>query len=243
MKINNAFYDELHEKWYTDTKHPIALLRRENAARNPWILKTLEEKKGKGLQVLDVGCGAGFLTNVLAEHGHHVMGIDLSPNSLKVAQSRDQTGTVRFIAGDARALPFEKESFDAVCAMDLLEHVEEPNVVIQEAARVLRKGGLFFFHTFNRNWLSRLIVIQGLKWWLPHSPPDLHVYPLFIKPKELEAWCSSCGLRVEQMHGLVPHLLSFSFWKSFTRRYVDERVTFRFSTSLRMGFVGFARAT
>jgi 2-polyprenyl-6-hydroxyphenyl methylase/3-demethylubiquinone-9 3-methyltransferase len=239
-QINNSFYDELQEKWYSDTHHPIALLRRENAARNPWILKTLQDRVGSHLKVLDVGCGAGFLTNALAKEGHKVVGIDLSPNSLTVAEDRDETKSVSFCQGDARELPFTQRSFDAVCAMDLLEHVECPSRVIQEAARVLKPGGLFFFHTFNRNWLSRLIVIQGLKWWLPDSPPNLHVYPLFIKPCELKEWCHSSALIVEEMHGLVPRLLSLSFLKSFVRHYVDEKMEFRFSSSLKTGYLGYA---
>jgi 2-polyprenyl-6-hydroxyphenyl methylase / 3-demethylubiquinone-9 3-methyltransferase len=239
-QINNSFYDELQEKWYSDTHHPIALLRRENAARNPWILKTLQERGRSHLNVLDVGCGAGFLTNALAKEGHKVVGIDLSPNSLRVAKDRDETKSVSFFHGDARELPFTQRSFDAVCAMDLLEHVESPHRVIQEAARVLKPGGFFFFHTFNRNWLSRLIVIQGLKWWLPDSPPNLHVYPLFIKPSELKKWCQSSALEVEEMHGLVPHLFSLPFLKSFVCHYVDEKMEFRFSSSLKTGYLGYA---
>ena len=240
-QINNAFYDELDEKWYSDTHHPIALLRRENAARNPWILKILRERRGSQLKVLDVGCGGGFLINALAEQGHIVTGIDLSLSSLRIAETK--TNSASFFQGDARCLPFPRKSFDVVCAMDLLEHVEEPHLVIQEAARVLKPGGFFFFHTFNRNWLSRLIVIQGLKWWLPDSPPHLHVYPLFIKPQELKEWCHSCSLKVEEMHGLVPRLFSFSFLKSFIRHYVDEKMEFRFSSSLKTGYVGYASIT
>lgn len=239
-QINNAFYDQLEERWYSDTHHPIALLRRENAARNPWILKTVQVRKGARLKILDVGCGGGFLTNALAKEGHQVTGIDLSLGSLRIAKDRDETKNVSFLEGDARQLPFISKSFDVVCAMDLLEHVEEPSRVIKEAARVLKPGGLFFFHTFNRNWLSRLIIIQGLKWWLPDSPPDLHVYPLFIKPSELKEWCRSSLLEIEEMHGLVPRLFSISFLKSFIRHYVDEKMEFRFSRSLKTGYLGYA---
>jgi 2-polyprenyl-6-hydroxyphenyl methylase/3-demethylubiquinone-9 3-methyltransferase len=239
-QINNAFYDELQEKWYSDTHHPIALLRRENAARNPWILKTLLTRRGNQLKVLDIGCGGGFLTNALAKQGHLVTGVDLSQSSLRVAEDRDETKSACFIQADARDIPCPDASFDAVCAMDLLEHVEEPICVIKEAARLLKPGGLLFFHTFNRNWISRLIVIQGLKWWLPHSPPDLHVYPLFIKPQELKEWCCRYGLKVEKMHGLVPRLFSLPFLKSFTRHYVDEKIEFRFSSSLKTGYLGYS---
>ena len=236
--INNAFYEELKEKWYSDWEHPIALLRKENETRNPWILETIDKVLGPGQLILDVGCGGGFLTNTLAQAGHKAVGIDLSPNSLKMAESQDRTGNARYIQADALQLPFADGSFDAVCAMDLLEHVEEPSQVIAEAARVLKPGGLFFFHTFNRNWLSWLIVIKGVEWCVPNTPRDLHVLDLFIKPKELKNWCLQHEIQVQCMKGLIPKL-SWAFWRSFARRKVDEKVAFRFSTSLKTGYLGF----
>src|SRR3990167_3717062 len=72
--INNDFYEDLEERWYTASDHPIALLRAENAVRVPWIIELI----GKRKKVLDVGCGAGILTNALSKAGHEVDGIDLS---------------------------------------------------------------------------------------------------------------------------------------------------------------------
>lgn len=237
--INNAFYDELEEKWYSEWAHPIALLRKENETRNPWILETIDKHLGANRRVLDIGCGGGFLTNTLAQAGHDAFGIDLSLNSLKVAKAQDRTGKAHFIRADALHLPFLDHSFDAVCAMDLLEHVEKPALVIAEAARVLKKGGLFFFHTFNRNWLSWLIVIKGVEWWMPTTPRRLHVYNLFIKPQELRQWCQEQGIQVQEIKGLCPKLFSLPFLTSFIRRKVDEKVSFRFTSSLKTGYLGF----
>jgi len=91
--INNTFYDFLCDEWYTASNHPIALLRAENKVRNPWIAEVIEKKfrKEKNLSVLDVGCGAGLLTNSLGFLGYDVSGIDLSEQSLKVAKNRDLT--------------------------------------------------------------------------------------------------------------------------------------------------------
>ncbi len=89
--INNAFYDDLGNMWNTANDHPIALLRAENALRNPWIQKVLEENNYSGAKVLDIGCGGGLLTNYLARKGHEVSGIDLSTKSLDIAKEFDQT--------------------------------------------------------------------------------------------------------------------------------------------------------
>ncbi len=236
--INNAFYEELDEKWYSDWTHPIALLRKENETRNPWILETIEKVLGSELKILDIGCGGGFLTNALALAGHHAVGIDLSLNSLKTAQKQDKTGKARFIQGNALQLPFLDNSFDVVCAMDLLEHVEQPAQVIAEASRVLKENGLFFFHTFNRNWLSWLIVIKGVDWCVPNAPRNLHVLNLFIKPDELKEWCLQQQIHVLEMKGLIPKI-SLPFLTSFIRRKVDKKISFRFSPSLKMGYLGF----
>ncbi len=194
--INNAYYDDLDEKWNSASDHPIALLRAENHLRNPWIADVIHKKNPGPSKVLDIGCGAGFLTNALARKGHFVSGIDLSVQSLAIAKKGDSTESVEYKCASAYKLPFDDMSFDAVCAMDLLEHVENPTLVIEEASRVLKKNGLFFFHTFNRNLLSYLIVIKGLDWCFSNAPKNIHVYPLFIKPEEMRDICSQKGLTV-----------------------------------------------
>jgi 2-polyprenyl-6-hydroxyphenyl methylase/3-demethylubiquinone-9 3-methyltransferase len=224
--------------WHTASDHPIALLRAENAIRNPWILKTIQERKQKTCQVLDIGCGAGLLSNQLAQAAHSVTGIDLSLGSLEVAQAQN-TGAV-FLEADATRLPFPDECFDIVCAMDLLEHVERPELVVQEASRVLKPEGIFFFHTFNRNWLSYLIIIKGVEWFVKNAPKNMHIYSLFIKPKELKGMMSEKGLMLQNIQGLVPDPASKAFWKMLAKRVIDKEFRFKFSKNLQTGYVGWA---
>lgn len=238
--INNKFYDDLHDAWYEEEHHPIALLRAENAVRNPWILKTIQDYKNEACKILDIGCGGGLLSNELARAGHPVTGIDISQTSLDQAKKRDSTGTVNYICCDAAKLPFEKESFDVVCAMDFLEHVEEPEKVVQEASRVLKPGGLFFFHTFNRNFLSYLLVIKCVEWLIPNVPKRMHVYKLFIRPDELKTYCYKADLLIQSVQGLMPDLKHSSFWKSFFQRKVVPDFRFSFTPSVKVGYVGFA---
>lgn len=233
--INNGFYDELGEAWYTRGDHPIALLRAENAIRIPWIAKNLSPASS----LLDIGCGAGILTNALAEEGHSVTGIDVSEKSLDIAKSRDKTGAVCYLKASGYSLPFPDCSFDAVSAMDLLEHVETPHLVIAEASRVLKPKGLFFFHTFNRNLLSYLLIIKGVDWFVPNAPRNMHVYPLFIKPREMEAMCEAYRLRISALHGFRP--LFSSSLKLALRKQIPEDFSFRFCRSLKTGYCGYAR--
>ncbi len=236
--INNAFYDSLGDDWYTALDHPIALLRAENKVRNPWIIKEIQ-KRFQNASVLDVGCGAGLLTNALAPLGFKISGIDLSEESLKVARAKDPTQKVSYIHASAYELPFPDNSFDVVSAMDILEHVEEPEKLIQEASRVLKKGGIFFFHTFNRNPLSYLFIIKGVDWCVKNAPKNMHIYPLFIKPKELRLLCKKNDLGVESMMGLRPRFNAPFFRMLFTRK-VPADFSFRFSKELLTGYVGMA---
>jgi 2-polyprenyl-6-hydroxyphenyl methylase/3-demethylubiquinone-9 3-methyltransferase len=124
--------------------------------------------------------------------------------------------------------------------MDLLEHVEKPFQVIQEASRVLKKGGLFFFHTFNRNLLSYLMVIKGVEWCFSNTPANMHVYPLFLKPKELSHMCINHHLLVEKLIGVSPDMKNSSFWKMVFKRKVDQNFRFIFTNSLKTGYSGYA---
>lgn len=237
--VNNALYDTLGRRWYTAHDDPVALLRAESRLRNPWVVERLMSRFGPGASVLDVGCGAGFLSNHLARAGFRVDGLDASAESLAVAAEYDETRSVRYRLGDALALPYASASFDAVCAMDFLEHVEDPARVVSEAARVLRPGGLFFFHTFNRNLVAWLVVIKGVEWFVKNTPPDMHVLRLFIKPGELTAMARAVGLEPIELHGSAP-VVSRAFFRMLWTRAVPPDFAFRFTRSTRLAYTGIA---
>jgi 2-polyprenyl-6-hydroxyphenyl methylase/3-demethylubiquinone-9 3-methyltransferase len=226
--INNDFYHDLGERWQTASDHPIALLRAENRLRNPWIANSIPSPS----RILDMGCGAGFLTHEMAQYGHDAVGVDLSEESLAIAQKLDSTGRIQYLKADAAAVPFPDASFDVVCAMDLLEHVENPAAVVQEASRLLKPGGLFFFHTFNRTPLSWFLVIKGVEWSVKNTPDRMHVYRLFLKPQELEKICNDNRLLVKELRGVSVKFTSKAFWKMVFTRIVPEDLEFVFTNSL-----------
>jgi len=241
VAVNNDIYFGLGEHWYADEDSPVALLRAESKLRNPWIAARLDEAFGTGpCRVLDVGCGAGFLSNDIALRGRAVTGIDIAADALAVAHAHDASGRVRYVEGDALALPFEDRAFDAVCAMDLLEHLETPERAIAEASRVLAPGGLFFFHTFNRNVLSWLVIIAGVKWFVRNAPEHMHVLRLFLKPRQVRAACIANGLEAPALIGVRPRLTR-PFWKMLVTGRVASDFTFTFTRSTHLGYTGVAR--
>src|SRR5262245_26361248 len=135
-QVNNAIYRQLGDRWYTAQDDPIALLRAESRARNPWIAGYIRRAfPSVRVKVLDIGCGGGFLSNYLADAGFNVTGLDASAESLMVARRYDPTGSAYYVAGDAYHLPYDSGEFQAACAMDFLEHVDEPQCVIRSEER------------------------------------------------------------------------------------------------------------
>lgn len=240
LEIDNTIYEKYGERWYSAYDDPVALLRAENKTKFPWILnklRTLCDHKGS---ILDVGCGGGFLSNELARQGYQVTGVDVSPESLKVAEAHDTTKTVKYEVADAFKLPYPDASFDALTAMDFLEHVENPDLVIKEFSRVLKPGGLFFFHTFNRNPLAYIVIIKLLEWFIKNTPKNMHVLRLFIKPKELENYAVKAGLRVMSMVGIRPVFSSID-WGMVKTGIVSRNMEFKLTKGTLLSYMGVAR--
>mgnify|MGYP001578519141 FL=1 len=237
-KINNEIYHSLGERWYSAFDDPVALLRAQSELLAPWIIQKIGSPSC--CTILDIGCGGGFMSNRFAKAGFDVDAIDLSEDSLAIARKHDSTGKVRYTLADGYHLPFSDRAFRVVTAMDFLEHVEDPKAIIAEVSRVLAPGGLFFFHTFNRNFLSRIVVIKMVELLVANTPDHLHIYRLFIKPSELRDYCHSHDLSIIEMSGVRPKLSTLSIGDIF-RRTVPKGFQFELSPSLQISYLGYAK--
>ena len=234
-EVDNTIYDAYGDQWYTATDDPMALLRAENKVKSPWILSRVKESN----VILDVGCGAGFLTNELALAGHKVTGVDLSESSLAVAARHDKTNTLIYRFANAYELPFSDASFDVLCAMDFLQHVEDPARAIKEFSRVLKPGGKFFYHTFNRNFIAWFVIIKLVEWLIPKTPKNMHILRLFIKPHELKLYCQLANLQTQEQIGIKPMFSSIRITKIFSGK-VPPEMRFELTSSLLTSFMGVA---
>jgi 2-polyprenyl-6-hydroxyphenyl methylase/3-demethylubiquinone-9 3-methyltransferase len=241
--VNNDIYDTLGDRWYGADDDPVALLRAEGRLHVPWVGQHLARTcRGRVCRVVDVGCGAGFIANGLARMGHEVVGVDQAESALEVAARHDETRSVRYLCADSSALPFPDASFDAACAMDFFEHIDALDPTLAEIARVLVPGGLLFFHTFNRNLLSFLVVIKGVEWFVRNVPRDMHLLGAFITPDELRASCAGHGLAMRQLLGCEPSL-STALLRMLATGVVPPSFAFRFTPRTWTGYSGVAEKT
>ncbi len=158
-----------------------------------------------GARVLDVGCGGGLLAEALARRGAQVVAIDLSPAMISTAQlhAAESALAIDYRVQDAQVLAqAQPHQFDAVCCMEMLEHVSDPQAFIDLLSQLVKPGGAIFVSTLNRNLKAFLLAIVGAEYVLRLLPRGTHEYERFIRPAELATWARRAGLSLLDTAGL-----------------------------------------
>jgi len=154
----------------------------------------------QGLDVLDLGCGGGYMSEALARRGANVVGVDPSGASLQAARLHAaQAGlAIDYRQGVGEAIPAADRSVDRLVCVDVLEHVQDVQKVLAEVRRLLRPGGIFLFDTVNRNLLSSFLVVTMAEDLLRIIPRGTHDPQKFIKPVELQRRLEMLGFTVDR---------------------------------------------
>lgn len=255
--IDNAIYDRIPHDWWSDDSFMALLRNAVNPPRFAYFSEVLRRygRAPGSLSVLDVGCGGGLLSERFASIGCAVTGVDRSLPTLDAARTHAQAAglVIRYQEGDAQALPFGSAQFDVVCCCDVLEHVDDVDRVIDEIARVMKPGGIFFFDTINRTWLSKLFAIKLAQDWAPTRlvPRNIHVWEQFIRPQELAASLERHALAAREFVGLSPSMNPFKVLASLARLKLG-RISFgemgnslllAKSRDLSLAYMGFASSS
>ena len=158
-----------------------------------------------GARVLDVGCGGGLLTEALARAGASVLGIDLAPGMIEVAQlhAAEQSLAIDYRLAGAEELAAGDERFDIVTCMELIEHVPNPARMLVSLGELARPGGSVFLSTLNRSLKSFLLAIVGAEYVLQLIPRGTHEYERLIRPSELTRWGRRAGLAPRAIAGIA----------------------------------------
>ena len=174
---------------------------------------TNKDKPFKNLNILDIGCGGGLLSEPMSRLGGNVTGIDASEKNIISAKihAKQNNLNISYFCNSPENFKSNKK-FDLVLNMEIVEHVEDVNFFIKKSSELLKKNGLMFVATLNRTLKSYIFAIIGAEYILRWLPIGTHEWNKFLTPEELTNFGRKNSLLVEKIDGMVFNPLS-NRWK------------------------------
>jgi 2-polyprenyl-6-hydroxyphenyl methylase / 3-demethylubiquinone-9 3-methyltransferase len=233
-----ARFDRLAATWW-HSEGPMRPLHVINALRLGYvqeqIARCFDRPVGdlRELRIADIGCGAGLMCEPLAARGAQVVGVDAAAKNIAAARLHAGAGrlSIDYRIGDPKAALRDDESFDVLLLLEVVEHVDNVQGFVREAARHLKPGGLLLASTINRTARSFVAAIVGAEYVFRVLPRGTHHWTQFVRPDELVQAAEAGGLKLHDRRGMryVPVVhrawwtrdLSVNYIASFTRRVVE----------------------
>ncbi len=177
---------------------------------NPNIEKPLKE-----LKILDIGCGGGMLCEPLNRLGAKITGIDASQNNIEVAKlhSKEMNLDIEYICCSPENLNM-KDKFDVILNMEVIEHVSNVNLFIENCSDLIKEKGIMFVATINKNLKSYLFAILGAEYILRWLPIGTHDWDKFLTPLDLETVANKNNFLSDDLVGVKFNLISRKWSKS-----------------------------
>ena len=193
----NKFAQHANDWW--DSQGPLKTLHDINSTRLEFISQNLSLN---GNRVLDVGCGGGILCEAMAKLGAKVTGIDAENKVITIAKAHAKENKLSIKYHCTPIEEFESNSFDVVTCMEMLEHVQNPELVLEHCKRLLKPNGFLFLSTISRTIKAYATAVIAAEYLLNILPKQTHDYNKFIKPSELVAMARSFDLNLIDMKGM-----------------------------------------
>ena len=204
-------FSRLAEEWW-DVNGKFKPLHMFNPIRIEYITEKIKIhyklKKDKsnyleGLNILDIGCGGGLISEPMARLGASVTGIDASEKNINIAKLHSKKNGLKINYLNTSPENLESiEGFDIILNLEIVEHVENVNLYIKSCYKLLKKNGLMFTATLNRSFISYIKAIIGAEYILRWLPIGTHDWNKFIKPEELEKFLSDEKFSTLDVKGL-----------------------------------------
>ena len=208
-----ARFDKLAARWW-DPDGESRPLHDLNPVRLGYVAARMDLR---GARVADVGCGGGLLSEALARQGAHVTGIDLGEKVIQIAKLHLHESALHVdyrLQSSAELAAAEAGTFDAVCCMELIEHVPDPAALVADLAAMVKPGGQVFMSTLNRTPAAFGAAILGAEYVMRMLPRGTHHYAQFLKPSELGRLLRQAGLELEDVSGLGYNPITRKAWIS-----------------------------
>ena len=204
-------FSNLAAEWW-DVNGKFKPLHMFNPIRIEYILNQIcehfnkdKEKKFflKDLDILDIGCGGGLISEPMARLGANVTGIDASEKNVKIASAHSKESKLKIKYINTSPEQFvDNKKFDIILNLEVVEHVDNLNLYLNSCGKLLKSGGLIFTATLNRTLVSYIKAIIGAEYVLRWLPIGTHDWNKFIKPEELEIKLNNAGLITKDISGL-----------------------------------------
>ncbi|MDA8701684.1 bifunctional 2-polyprenyl-6-hydroxyphenol methylase/3-demethylubiquinol 3-O-methyltransferase UbiG [Candidatus Pelagibacter bacterium] len=163
----------------------------------------IKKKPLDKINILDIGCGGGLLSEPMTRLGANVTGIDASSKNINIAKlhAKKNKLKINYKCSSPEKLKIKKK-FDVILNMEIVEHVEDINFFINSCSKLLKKNGLMFVATLNKTLKSYMFAIIGAEYVLRWLPIGTHDWEKFVKPESLKKILSKNNLKLEKLDGM-----------------------------------------
>ena len=203
-------FSKMANEWW-DPKGKFKPLHKFNPIRIKYIKENIidnfklknKAKPLKKINILDVGCGGGLLSEPMQRLGANVTGIDASIKNIKIAKlhAKKSKLNINYFCSSPEKLKTNKK-FDVILNMEIVEHVEDVNFFLKSCSKLLKRNGLMFVATINKTLKSYMFAIIGAEYILRWLPIGTHEWEKFIKPEDLNNILKNNNLILDKLDGM-----------------------------------------
>ena len=203
-------FSKMANEWW-DPEGKFKPLHKFNPIRIKYIKENIinnfklknKSKPLSGINILDIGCGGGLLSEPMSRMGANVMGIDASDKNIKIAKlhSKKNKLKINYLCSSPEKLKIKKK-FDVILNMEIVEHVEDIDFFLKSCSNLLKKNGLMFVATINKTLKSYVFAIVGAEYILRWLPIGTHEWEKFVKPEDLKKILIKYNLSLYKLDGM-----------------------------------------